>query len=185
MGYDPETDRQTEWVNQILEQYLGVYINYQQDDWVDFLPLAEFAYNNTSHSATMVTPFFTNKGFHPKLKVSLASVVLDAAHSVASDLNELHQYLHDQIAHALKQYEVHSAPHRLPILSFQVGDTVWLDSRNIKTTCPSKKLDHRFLGPFPIVEKVSSHAFRLGLSLALSRIHPVFHVSLLQPASSS
>jgi len=51
--------------------------------------------------------------------------------------------------------------------------------------CPSKKLDHCFLGPFPIVEKVSSHAYRLGLSLALSRIHPVFHVSLLQPTSTS
>ena len=62
---------------------------------------------------------------------------------------------------------------------------MWLDARNIKTTRPSKKLDHRFLGPFPIVERVSSHAFRLGLSLALSRIHPVFHVSLLQPTSSS
>ena len=62
---------------------------------------------------------------------------------------------------------------------------MWLDSRNITTTRPSKKLDHRFLGPFPIVEKVSSHAYRLSLSLALSRIHPVFHVSLLQPTSTS
>src|SRR5882672_3994808 len=51
--------------------------------------------------------------------------------------------------------------------------------------CPSKKLDHCFLGPFLIVEKVSSHAFQLSLSLALSRIRPVFHVSLLQPTSSS
>src|SRR5882672_6781892 len=133
----------------------------------------------------MVTPFFTNKGFHPKLEVSLAAVVSDAAHAVASDLKELHQYLRDQITWALKQYKVHSASHLLPIPPFQVGDTVWLDSRNIKTMRPSKKLDHRFLGPFPIVEKVSSHAFRLGLSLALSRIHPVFHVSLLQPTSSS
>jgi len=66
-AYHPETDRQTEWVNQILEQYLWVYINYQQDDWVNLLPLAKFAYNNTSHSVTMVTPFFANKGFHPKL----------------------------------------------------------------------------------------------------------------------
>jgi len=41
------------------------------------------------------------------------------------------------------------------------------------------------MGPFPIMEKVSSHAFRLGLSLALSRIHPVFHVLLLQPTTSS
>src|SRR5467141_483341 len=50
---------------------------------------------------------------------------------------------------------------------------MWLDSRNIKTTHPSKNLDHRFLGPFPIIERVSSHAFRLSLSLALSRIHPI------------
>ena len=93
MAYHLETDGQTEWVNQILEQYLWVYINYQQDDWVSFFPLAEFAYNNTSYSATMVTPFFANKGFHPKLEVSLESVVSDAAHSVASDLKKLHHYL--------------------------------------------------------------------------------------------
>src|SRR5882672_3180590 len=43
-AYNLETDGQTEWVNQILEQYLWVYINYKQDDWVNFLPLAEFAY---------------------------------------------------------------------------------------------------------------------------------------------
>src|SRR5882724_2861607 len=55
-----------------------------------------------------------------------------------------------------------------------------VDSWNIRTTHPLKKLNHHFLGPFPIIEKVSSHAFQLGLSLALSHIHPVFHVSLLQ-----
>src|SRR5882724_2800072 len=153
MAYHPETDGQTERVNQILEQYLQVYINYQQDDWVNLLPLAEFAYNNTSHSATMLTPFFANKGFHPKLKVSIKPVVSEAAHQVATDLNELHLYLHDQISRALKQYEVHSASQCLLIPLFKVGDTVWLDARNIRTTCPSKKLNHRFLAPFPIMEK--------------------------------
>ena len=59
-AYHPETDGQTERVNQILEQYLWVYINYHQDDWVNLLPLAKFAYNNTLHSVTMVTPFFAN-----------------------------------------------------------------------------------------------------------------------------
>ena len=107
-AYHPETDSQTEWVNQILEQYLQVYINYQQDDWVNLLPLAEFAYNNTSHSVTMVTPFFANKGFHPKLEVSLEPVVSDTAHQVATDLKELHLYLRDQVSCTLKQYKVHS-----------------------------------------------------------------------------
>jgi len=52
-------------------------------------------------------------------------------------------------------------------------------------TCPLKKLDHCFLGPFPILEKVSLHVFQLSLFLALSCIHLVFHVSLLQPFSPS
>jgi len=107
-AYHPETDGQTKCVNQILEQYLRVYVNYQQDNWVNLLPLAEFAYNSTSHSVTMVTPFFTNKGFHPKLKVSLEPVVSEAAHQVATDLKELHWYLRDHIGCALKQYEVYS-----------------------------------------------------------------------------
>jgi len=115
----------------------------------------------------MVTPFFTNKGFHPKLKVSLEPVVSDTAHQVVTDLKELHLYLCDQISCALKQYEVHSASRHLPIPPFKVRDTVWLYLQNIRTTLPSKKLDHSFLGPFPIVEKVLLHAFQLGLSLAL------------------
>src|SRR5882724_8637203 len=125
----------------------------------------------------MALPFFANKGFHPKLEVSLESVVSETAHKIATDLKELHQYLCDQISCAIKQYEVHSASHHL-IPLFQVEDTVWLDSHHIKTTCLSKKLDHRFLGPFPIVERVSSHGFQLGLPLALSCIHLIFHVSL-------
>jgi len=162
-----------------------VCINYQQDDWVNFLPLAKFVYNNTLHSETMLAPFFANKGFHPKLEVSLKPVVSEAAHQVATDLKELHQYLHDQISHALKQYEVHAASQCLPIPPFQVRDTIWLDSWNIKAMHPSKKLDHHFLGPFVIMEKVSSYAFQLSLSLALSCVHPVFHISLFQPTSSS
>ena len=136
-----------------------MYINYQQDDWVNLLPLAKFAYNNTLLSVTMVTPFFANNGFHPKLKVSLEPVVSVAAHQVATDLKELHLYLCNQIARTLKQYEVHSTSQCLLIPLFKVGDTVWLDTWNIRTTFPSKKLDHRFLGPFPIIEKVLLHAF--------------------------
>jgi len=131
-AYHPKTDGQTKHVNQILEQYLQVYVNYQQDNWVNLLPLADFAYNNTSHSVTMVTPFFANKGFHPKLKVSLESVVLETAFQITKYLKELHLYLHDQISWALKQYEVHSASQCLLIPPFQVGDTVWLDPWNIK-----------------------------------------------------
>ena len=127
-AYHPETDRQTERVNQILEQYLRVFINYQQDDWKHLLPLAEFTYNNTQHSATTVTPFFANKGFHLKLKVSLESVPSESAHEMATDMKDLHQYLHDQLQLTIKHYEQNSASQRLPIPGFKAGDSVWLDA---------------------------------------------------------
>ncbi|KAJ2983779.1 hypothetical protein NUW54_g10595 [Trametes sanguinea] len=68
-GYHPEGDGQTERVNQTLEQYLRIYTNYQQDNWSQLLPLAEFAYNNALNSTTGVSPFFANKGYNPTISV--------------------------------------------------------------------------------------------------------------------
>ena len=62
MAYHPQTDRQTERVNQELEQYLRLYVNHRQTDWSEWLSLAEFAYNNREHSATKMSPFYANTG---------------------------------------------------------------------------------------------------------------------------
>ena len=70
--------------------------------------------------------------------------------------------------------------HRLPTPAFKVGDKVWLLRRYIKTTRPSDKLDFKRLGPFPIQSQVNPVAFKLKLPPSF-RIHPVFHVSLLEP----
>ncbi|MBW0524753.1 hypothetical protein O181_064468 [Austropuccinia psidii MF-1] len=64
-NFHPETDGQTEGVNQILEKYLWTYVSYHQDDWHTWLPLAEFAYNNAEHSSTKKSPFFTIYGRNP------------------------------------------------------------------------------------------------------------------------
>ena len=100
-GYHPEGDRQTERSNQTLEQYLRVYCNYQQDNWADFLPLAEFSYNNAPSATTGVSPFFTNKGYHPNLTVhperNLSST---RAHEYAVNLESLYEYLHTEMAAA-------------------------------------------------------------------------------------
>ena len=59
-AFHPQTDGQTEWLNSVLEQHLRMYCDYQQTDWASPLPLAEFSYNNSKHSATSLTPFFAN-----------------------------------------------------------------------------------------------------------------------------
>ncbi|MBW0546083.1 hypothetical protein O181_085798 [Austropuccinia psidii MF-1] len=56
-AFHPETDGHTERVNQILQQYLWIYVSYHQSDWYNWLPLAEFAYNNAEHSSTKQSPF--------------------------------------------------------------------------------------------------------------------------------
>jgi len=68
-GYHPEADGQTKQTNQTLEQYLHIYCNYQQSNWVQLLPLAEFTFNNTPLLTTSFSPFFANKGYHPRLDV--------------------------------------------------------------------------------------------------------------------
>ena len=65
-AFHPQTDGQTERVNQTIEAYLQPFINKEQDDWVDLLPMAKHAYNNSSTTATETTPFYTNYGSHPE-----------------------------------------------------------------------------------------------------------------------
>jgi len=66
-AYHPQKDGQTERVNQEMEQYLRLYISYQQDDWAKWLPMAEFAHNNRQHLSTGKSPFFVNLGKHPNI----------------------------------------------------------------------------------------------------------------------
>ena len=68
-AYHPQTNGQTENANGFMEQYLRTYTNFVQDDWVDWLPLAEFACNNQVNESTQVSPFFANYGYNPRLGI--------------------------------------------------------------------------------------------------------------------
>ncbi|MBW0475440.1 hypothetical protein O181_015155 [Austropuccinia psidii MF-1] len=62
---------------------------------------------------------------------------------------------------------------------------VWLSSKNIKSTRPTNKLSKRWLGPFPILKKVSNHSYHLKLPSQWKSIHPVYQISLLKPVKTS
>ena len=68
MTYHPQMDRQTERINQELEQYLRVFINHRQEQWLDWLGTAEFTYNNKIHIATKISPFKANYGQDPRME---------------------------------------------------------------------------------------------------------------------
>jgi hypothetical protein len=88
-AYHPQTDGQTEQINQELKQYLRLYVNHMQIDWVDWLPIAEFAYNNHEHSATGHSLFYLEYGHHLFVPTALQKVMInnpsaeDFAHSLS------------------------------------------------------------------------------------------------------
>jgi hypothetical protein len=66
-AYHPQTDGQTEHVNQVLEGYLRTFTSGRQDDWDNLLPLGKFSHNNSVHSSIQQTPFMVDTGRHPHM----------------------------------------------------------------------------------------------------------------------
>ena len=185
-AYHPQSDGQTERVNQVLEQFLRIFCDYQQDDWFQLLPLAEFSYNNAQHASTLMSPFFANYGFHPRCSLQVSSPTDPPQNPAAEDLiariKTIHQELKSNLTSAQAKYKEFHDVHVKEAPPFAVGDLVWLSRKNITTTRPSTKLDYKRLGPYKILDVVgeSKMAFKLDLPPRM-KIHPVFHASLLEP----
>ena len=176
-AFHPQTDGQTERVNQTLETYLRTFVNYDQNDWLSLLPLAEFAYNNSVTQATKMTPFYTNYGYNPRtIWPSDGEGKNPASKAYAHWMKEVHirasKTLEDTRAAMSKYYDKGKMEHP----SYEVGDIVMLNAKNIRTKRPTKKLAPKLYGPFRILEKIGSRSFRLELQTRW-RIHNVFHVS--------
>ena len=186
-AFHPQTDGQTERTDAALEQYLRIYSNYQQDNWVDLLTTAEFAFNNTVSATTGMTPFFANYQQHPRWEFDLHPEAKKPAPEIvkeyADKLKNLVEYLTSEIKFHQQAQAEFANKKRLPAPIYKIGDEVWLLRRFINTTRPSNKLDHKRLGRFKIIAKIGSHAYKLALPPSM-KVHPVFHVSLLEPAAS-
>jgi hypothetical protein len=97
-------------------------------------------------------------------------------------MRELHETLRQEMRYAQEVQQEQADRRRVPAPALHVGDMVWLSTKNIRTTRPSKKLDQRRMGPFPISAIIGPRAYRLTLPGNL-KIHPVFHVNLLEPVA--
>lgn len=186
-AYHPETDGQTERMNAILECHLRSYVSYLQNDWVEWLPLAEFSANSMFSETTGISPFFATYGFQPRLGIEpYEETTMPAsrdAESFASDMKSILDHLKAETALAQSRYEEAANRNRQPAPRFTVGQEVWLDARNLKTLRPKKKLDWKYVGPFKIAAVNGPYTCRLELPPSM-KVHPVFNVNLLVPAAA-
>ncbi|SOV06277.1 uncharacterized protein UDID_19503 [Ustilago sp. UG-2017a] len=185
-AYHPQTDGQTERVNQVVEQYLRMYCNYEQNDWANLLDTAAFVYNNTVHNSIGVSPFFACYGWNPKAHPDIPQrlgVNDPGRFEYLMDGKERCKYLQEQIREAQRRtVDQYNRKHK--DIEFKVGDMVYINRRNWKTRRPTLKLDTRFAGPYPVQERIGRRAYRITLPANL-RVHDVFHVSMLEPARTS
>jgi len=179
-AYHPQTDGQTERVNQVLGGYLRIFVNYDQDDWYQLLPLAEFAYNNSVTNAHNMTPFFANYGYHPQTEwLKKGEARSPGANLYTHWMQTIHQQARQSLEktrQAMGRYYNRKAKQQSHC---KIRDMVMLNAKNIRSKIPSKKLAPKLYGPFTILEQRGELAYKLELSERWN-IHPIFHVSLLE-----
>jgi hypothetical protein len=183
-AYHPQTDGQTEHVNQVIEGYLRAFTSRRQDNWDDLLPSGEFHYNNSQHSSTQQTPFMLDTGRNPRMGFE--------PHQPPSNLESVNEFTNRMalgmeeakvaLTKAKDEHTMFYNHRHEPALVFAAGDKVWLDGSDIATNRPSSKLSHRCLGPFVVEASVGLTAYRLALPPQLRHLHPVFPVVKLSPA---
>jgi len=183
-AYHPQTDGQTERINQELEQYLRVFVGERQDDWYSLLPLAEFAYNNHVHSSTQQTPFLLDTGRHPRMgfEPHQPPSRIEAVNEFTDRMKNTLEEAKSALAKAKDDMARYYNQRRAPAPTFAPGDKVYLDSSDIQTTRPSMKPSHRRLGPYRVERSVGCFAYRLMLPHSMRWLHPVFNVIKLTPA---
>lgn len=184
-AFHPQTDGQTERQNQTLEQYLRCFTSEHQDEWAKWLPMAEFAANNAVSATLRVSPNYALMGYNPSLQSSKirdefqegeVPEAKERVQRMRSKREALEKLWSEAQASQAKHYNRVHKPQ-----SYNVGDRVLLSLKNLKTRTPSRKLTQRYAGPFRVLDVVGTQAYRLALPSDLSRIHNVFHVSLLEP----
>ncbi|KIN99019.1 hypothetical protein M404DRAFT_30829 [Pisolithus tinctorius Marx 270] len=179
-AFCPQTDSQTEHLNQDLQQYLHLFINNRQVSWSSWLKVAQFSYNNKHQESTSRSPFSVTCSYTPWMGMepflSKAEAATDHAVDFAKVLEGTRRAL-EKTANQMKantDTEQSEAPH------YAVGDMVWLETSQISLSdCPSRKLTEQWIGPYKVVS-LKPNAVELKLPKTL-KIHPVVNVSWVKP----
>lgn len=184
-AHHQQTNGQSERVIQRLKEYFRLYINYHQDDWLDYLALAEFTYNNARHSSIGISPFKANYGYDFSLELSPSLLERGRSssgrdvHKLVNSIHDVHNRLLDCLKHSQELMKRNADKYRALQPDIKVGSKVWLKTTHLTTNRPSKKLDYKFIGPFEVLEQVNELSFKLKLPHTM-KVHDVFHVSLLE-----
>jgi len=179
-AYHSQTDGQMERINQELEQYLRVFIDHRQEQWLDWLGTAEFVYNNKIHIATKISPFKANYGQDPRMGFEgRRKRKYKAAGKFVERMKKIQEKAKAVLGKVQEEIKKFANRRQREEEEYRVGDLVLLSTKDLKWQMKgrrSEKLTERFVGPYKVKGIVSSNAIELELPKSI-RIHPVVNVS--------
>lgn len=184
-GYHPQSNGQTERINQDLETTLRCLASSNPSSWSRYVMWAEYAHNTLCCSSTGLSPFECQFGFQPPLFPSQEpEVAVPSAQRFVRRCRRVWRKVRSALQKSSRQYSRQANRRRRPAPSLRPGQRVWLSARDLPLRVESRKLAPRFVGPFKVVRKVNPVAYRLQLPRTM-RINPTFHVSRLRPVVTS
>ncbi|XP_049406129.1 uncharacterized protein LOC125869726 [Solanum stenotomum] len=183
-AFHPQTDGQSERTIQVLEDMLRACVMDFGGQWDQFLPLAEFAYNNSYHSSIQMAPFEALYGRRCRSPVGWfeSTEPRPRGTDLLQEALDQVRVIQDRLRTAQSRHQSYADQRRRP-LKFSVGDRVFLRVSPMKGVMRfgrRGKLSPRYIGPFEILRTVGEVAYELALPPVFSAIHPVFHVSMLR-----
>ena len=178
MTFHPQTDGQTEQMNQELEQYLRLFVEHRQKDWPEWLALAEFMVNNKTHTATKMSPFMANYGKEMRMGGDIRRKrKVESAMEFVQKMKKMQEEAEAALKKTWKDMKRYADRERKEIEEWKKGDRVLLSTKDLVfKERPTKKLMKRYVGLYVIEEVVSTNVVKLRL-LSSMRIHPVVNVS--------
>ena len=169
-----------ERVNQELEQYLRIFIDYRQEQWPDWLGTAEFAYNNKAHSSTKISPFKANYRQDPRMGFKMRRKgKYKGAEKFVTKMKKIQEEAKAVLGKVQEEIKKYVDRKKGEANKYKVGDLVMLSTKDLKyqmTGRRTEKLTERFVGPYKVKKIISANTVELELPSTI-RIHPVVNVS--------
>jgi hypothetical protein len=187
--YHPQTDGQTENANQWIDQRLRPFVNAFQDNWSSLIHIIDYAAATLPQDSTGLSPFQVELGYQPRThfdwqqppkEIDVSTHIKKSRQEAREHvqlIQEAWKWCQKSITRSQERQQIQANKHRRPV-DWEVGDNVWVATKNWASNRPSKKLGYQNDGPYKAVEKVG-HSYRVAIPGEETR-HTVYPAEVLR-----